>query len=156
MRARAVLQKCLKQCLNAMHAVRAEVLLKAVDALVAGRRLTLMDLARSRPDAVKVRAPLKALDRLLSNPHLHAERVSIYADVVKWLIPQPQPILIVDWSDATRDQCWQLLRAAVPVGGRTLTVLEQVVPRAQLACPKVEREFLKTLVCFRADQRGRV
>jgi len=46
-----------------MHALRRRVLLGAADALIAGRRLTLMDVARSWPGAERVRAPLKALDR---------------------------------------------------------------------------------------------
>lgn len=62
-----------------MHALRREVLVKAVDALIGGRRLTLIDVARSWPGATRVRAPLKALDRLLSNTHLHTEREQIYA-----------------------------------------------------------------------------
>ena len=75
MRASEVLQKCLGDSLNAMHALRSRVLLRAVEALVRGRRLTLMDLARSWPGAERVSAPLKALDRLLGNGHLHTERV---------------------------------------------------------------------------------
>ena len=74
MRATEVLQKCLGDALGSMHALRSRVLLRAVEAMVHGRRLTLMDLARAWPDAERVRAPLKALDRLLGNPHLHAER----------------------------------------------------------------------------------
>ncbi|MCK9386757.1 MAG: hypothetical protein M0Q15_19270 [Nevskia sp.] len=68
MHAETVLQKCLKSSLNALHVARQRVLLKAVEALTAGRRLTLMDVARSWPGAERIRAPLKALDRLLSNP----------------------------------------------------------------------------------------
>lgn len=146
MRATAVLQKCLKPSFQTMHSARSAVLLKAVDALVAGRRLTLMDVARSWPHALKVRAPLKALDRLLSDPHLHAERVSIYGQIARWVIVQPRPIIIVDWScKPPLDRRWQLLRAAVPVGGRTLTVLEQIVPYEKFASPKVERQFLVSL-----------
>jgi hypothetical protein len=66
MRASRVLQKCLSGGLHAMHATRLRVLLRAVEALLVGRRLTLMDVARSWPGAERVRAPLKAFDRLLS------------------------------------------------------------------------------------------
>jgi hypothetical protein len=54
-------------------------LLRAVDAMIQGRRLTLIDLARAWPHAERVRAPLKAEYRLLGNRHLHGERESIYA-----------------------------------------------------------------------------
>ena len=42
--------------LQPIHALRRRVLLRAVEALIHGRRLTLMDLAHSRPDAERVRA----------------------------------------------------------------------------------------------------
>lgn len=94
----------------------------AVEAAIAGRRLTLIDLARAWPDAQRVRAPLKALDRLLGNQHLHAEREPIHVAMTRWLV-----------------------RAAIPVGGRTLTVLDMVFPAGQQGSPKAEKRFLQRL-----------
>ena len=74
MRATKVLQKCLGDALQPMHALRRRVLSRAVEALIQGRRLTLIDVARAWSDAERIRAPLKAMERLLGNPHLHAER----------------------------------------------------------------------------------
>ena len=148
MRATGVLQKCLSSPLRSMHTARAQVLLRSVEALIAGRRLTLMDLARAWPGAMKVRAPLKALDRLLSNPHLHAERAPIYAEMARWLWVRPRSVIVVDWSPATGDRRWQLLRAAVPVGGRTITVLECVMPMEKQASPAVEKVFLQALAAM--------
>lgn len=111
-----------------MHAVHSRVLLHAVEALVAGRRLTLFDVARSGPGAERVRAPLKACDRLLSNRHLHAERERIYAGMARWLLGSERPVIVIDWSDLKADKSWCLLRAAVPVGGRTLPVLDWCFP----------------------------
>jgi hypothetical protein len=96
MRASRVLQKCLPNSLSAMHALRKQVLLKSVEALVQGRRLTLMDVARSWPDAQRVRAPLKAFDRLLSNRHLQNHREAIYADMNRWLLRGKRPVIVVD------------------------------------------------------------
>ncbi|WP_167393879.1 hypothetical protein [Xanthomonas populi] len=67
-----------------MHALRAPVVLKAVEALTAGCRLTLMELARRWPGAERVRAPRRALDGLLSNHHLHAECLSLHAAMARW------------------------------------------------------------------------
>jgi len=145
MRASEVLQKCLSGSLNAMHRARSCVLLRAVEALVAGRRLTLMDMARSWPGAERVRTPLKALDRLLSNRHLHAERERVYADMARWLLRSQQPVIVVDWSDLKPDKSWGLLRAAVPVGGRTLPVLDMVFPGSQMGSPAAEKQFLQRL-----------
>ena len=51
MRATKVLQKCLGDALQPMHALRRRVLLRAVEALIHGRRLTLIDVARAWPGA---------------------------------------------------------------------------------------------------------
>src|SRR6185312_6886519 len=116
MRATEVLQKCLRDALGSMHVLRSRVLLRAVEAMVHGRRLTLIDLARSWPGAERIRAPLKALDRLLSNRHLHAEREHIYQAMTHWLVRSKQPTIVIDWSDLKSDRSWHLLRAAISRG----------------------------------------
>jgi hypothetical protein len=145
MRASRVLQKCLGRSLDPMHEARSRVLLRSVEALLAGRRLTLMDVARAWPDAERIRAPLKAFDRLLSNPHLHQEREQIYGDMARWLLRGERPVIVIDWSDLKADKAWCLLRAAVPIGGRTLPVLDMVFPSRQQGTPKAEKYFLERL-----------
>ena len=145
MHAIGILQTSLDHAFATMHAARVNVLLGAVAALLYGRRLVLMDLARSWPGAVKVRAPLKRLDRLLSNHHLEQERTLLYAAMTRALVHTPQPVIIVDWSALDRRGRWHLLRAALPVGGRTLTLLESVHPTSELGSAKVERQLLNTL-----------
>lgn len=151
MRATEVLQKCLGNSLDVIHATRSRVLMRAVEAAIAGRRLTLIDLARAWPDAERIRAPLKALDRLLGNSHLHAEREDIHAAMVRWLVRSDHPVIIVDWSDLKADRSWHLLRAAIPVGGRTLTVLDMVFPSGQQGSPRAEKQFLKRLAAVLPD-----
>jgi hypothetical protein len=92
MRASGVLQKCLSDSLGEMHALRRQSLLRSVEALIAGRRLTLMDVARSWPSAQRVRTPLKAFDRLLSNHYLHGQREAIYADKLSGRGGPPRPL----------------------------------------------------------------
>lgn len=145
MRASKVLQKCLSHSLPGMHALRERSLLRAVEALLHGRRLTLIDVARSWPGATRVRAPLKAFDRLLGNRHLQAERAAIDRDMARWLLRGPRPVIVIDWSDLKPDKSWCLLRAAVPVGGRTLTLLDMVVPGKQQGSPSAEKRFLQQL-----------
>jgi hypothetical protein len=110
-----------------------------------GRRLTLMDLARSWPGAERIRAPLKALDRLLGNRHLHAEREHVYRRMTRWLVRSTEPVIVIDWSDLKEDRSWHLLRAAIPVGGRTLPILDMVFPGGQQGSPKAEKRFLQRL-----------
>lgn len=152
MRASGVLQKCLPESLGDMHALRETVLLRSVEALIAGQRLTLTDVARAWPGARRVSAPLKAFDRLLSNRHLHGERERIYADMARWLLRGKRPVIVIDWSDLKEDRSWCLLRAAVPVGGRTLPVLDMIFPGKQQGSPAVEKRFLKCLAALMPKQ----
>lgn len=62
--ARQVLQKCLPDTLRRMHALRERALLHAMEALLQGRRLTLMDVACSWPDAERVRPPMERGDSI--------------------------------------------------------------------------------------------
>lgn len=145
MRAISVLQKCLRSSLSPMHALRQRTLLQAVQAVLTGRRLTLIDIARAWPGAQRVRAPLKAIDRLLSNRHLQGRREAIYSDMGRWLLRGARPIILVDWSDLKADRSWCLLRAAVPVHGVALPLLDMVFAGHENGSPKAEKRFLQRL-----------
>lgn len=140
-----VLQKVLNDALSSLHAFRQNGLRLAVEAALHCRALTLMDLARSFPATPRVRTALKRLDRLLSNPGLHAARAGIYQAMTRILLNSPRPLIVVDWSDLKKDGRWSLLRAGVPVKGRCLSVLEMVVPSAKLGNGKVQRQLLLQL-----------
>jgi hypothetical protein len=139
------MQKRLRDALDSMHALRSRVLLHVVEAMIHGSHLTLIDLARSWPDAERVGAPLKALDRLLGNRHLQIEREHIYKAMARWLVCDKQPTIIIDWSDLKADRSWHLLRAAIPVGGRSLPILDMVFPGGQQGSPTAEKQFLQRL-----------
>jgi hypothetical protein len=145
MHAPAILLRCLPSVLSFMHAARLRLLLRAVDALVYGRRLTLIGLARSWPDHERVHAPLKALDRLLSNPHLHEAISPLYQAMTRWLVRGARPLILVDWADLKDDGRWCVLRAAVPVGGRALTVFECIFPISCMGSPRTQQTFLREL-----------
>jgi len=145
MHAVELLQKCLRSVLEPMHARRRETLLGSVAALIVGRRLVLMDLARSWPGQERVAAPLKRVDRLLSNTHLADERESIYSAMGKWCLCQPQPVILVDWSPVNRRGKFYLLRAALAVGGRALTLWERVTPASECNAPQHEQALLSAL-----------
>jgi len=57
----------------------------------------------------------------------------------------PLPLIIIDWSPLTDDQSQQLLRAALPVGGRTITLYDEVHPDKKLGNRRVQHQFLLTL-----------
>lgn len=145
MHAATVLQRSLGPAFEAMHALRRRTVLLAVRALIASRHLVQIELARFWPGAVKVEAPLKRLDRLLSNPRLHAEVDGLYQAMAHRLICSPQPILVVDWSMVGLKDRYAVLRAAIPFGGRALTIYEQVFPAEQQGSKKAEDRFLAKL-----------
>jgi hypothetical protein len=143
--ASSVLQKCLSGVTDSMHVYRLRALLGSVQCLLSCRRLILMDMARSWPGAQRVRAPLKRLDRLLSNPHLASECEALYGAMAHWLIRHPNPLILIDWSDLHEDCRWQLLRASIPMSGRAVTVLEMIFPESMKGSPRAEKTFLRRL-----------
>lgn len=145
MHAQGVLQKLFGAALSLLDARNARNLLTAVDACLAGRRLVMMELARHWPGAVRVAAPLKRLDRLLGNAHVHTVRCKMYHAAAALLVRTPNPVLIVDWSELKADGRWHLLRAGLAVRGRSLTVYEEVHPQHLLNSRKAHDAFLKRL-----------
>jgi hypothetical protein len=145
MHACAVLQRILRPVIARLDARNARNLFLAVEALVRGRRLTLMELARHWPGAERVRAPLKRLDRLLGNVAMQAARTDIYKTAIRSLLCGPRPVLIVDWSELKSDGRWHLLRAGLAAKGRTLTVYEEVHPEAKKHNRQVQTAFLRRL-----------
>ena len=62
-----------------------------------------------------------------------------------------EPLIVVDWSDLTPNRRWQLLRAGMPIGGRCLTLYEEVHSLTHLGNPRVHRAFLQKLKALLPD-----
>lgn len=117
-------------CLSSLHATLAEAVKAAVGGALRGGRLSLSQLARSVESTTAMRHRIKRIDRLLGNPLLHEARMEIYREVAaQWLAGISQVLVVVDWSDATTDQRWHLLRAGVSVEGRSVTLYEEIHPQ---------------------------
>jgi hypothetical protein len=129
-----------------MHAKRVDALLRATAALLRGGVTSLSAIALHLGNGITMKHRLKSVDRLLGNEALHAVRLEVYRCLAQcWLKDVPQFLVVVDWSDLTRDQRWQLLRASVIVEGRSVTLYEEVHPQKLLNNPKVHRCFLQRL-----------
>ena len=139
-----ILKQTLSDVFLSMHGATRRVMLKAVDALGAGGWLTMTEIARHWPGAERVAAPLKATDRLLRSRCLRRCHVQLYGGLTRWLIRQDRPLIVVDWSDLKADGSFRLLRAGLAVGGRTLTLYEEVHPQATSGT-QVEAAFLRQL-----------
>ena len=86
MHAVAIVQKIVRPVSAQLDVRNARNLMLAVQALVSGRRLVLMELARHWPGAERVLAPLKRLDRLLGNRDVQAVRTRFYSLAAAWLL----------------------------------------------------------------------
>lgn len=121
-------------------------MLRTVSALLLGGILSLSALALSLSSPARYKHRLKSVDRLLGNTAIHAARLDLYAALARrWLAGIKQVLVVVDWSDLTADQRWQLLRASVVVEGRSLTLYEEVHPQKRYSHPTVHRLFLSRL-----------
>jgi len=146
MHALVIVQQLLRSCCPHIHAVRLTVILAAVAAAVRSRRLTLTELGRALIGTAHVKHSIKRVDRLLGNRHLAAERFDLYQALARRLVGAlAQPLIVVDWTDLSPDRRWQLLRAALPIGGRCLTLYEEVHPLTRFGNPRVHRAFLQKL-----------
>jgi Transposase DDE domain len=148
MYALSLLERWLGRNCSAMHLGRRRALVKVLGALLRGGKAMLTDIGRHVGAGSYEKHGIKCADRLLGNRLLHAGRLDVYRAVAQWLLSQtPRPWIIVDWSDVEvgRRHRFLMLKAAVPVGGRALTIYEEVHPLKRFNNPKTHRRFLENL-----------
>jgi hypothetical protein len=146
MHALTILQRCVAPLLAGIHRRRLSVLLEAVAATVSGPRLTLTEIGRRFGGGSELRHRIKRADRLLANRHLRRDAKQIYAALARMLLAGvAEPLIVIDWSDLKEDQSLHLLRASVPVGGRSLTLYEEVHTQRNLGNRQVQHRFLQQL-----------
>jgi len=141
-----ILQRCLGPLLAGIHARRLAGRLEAVAATVCGPRLTLTDIGRRFGGEASLRNKTKRSDRLLGKGHVQGQERTLYGALAAVLLRRlAEPLLVIDWSDLKADQLLHLLRASLPVGGRSLTLYEEVHPQGKLGNRQVQRRFLQRL-----------
>lgn len=146
MHAEGIVARILKPCLTELHAKRAAALTRATAALLRGGITSLSAVALHLGRGIALKHRLKSVDRLLGNRALHRERFEVYRRLAQqWLRDVDPWLIVVDWSDVTADQRWQLLRAGVVVEGRSVTLYEEVHPQEKLGAPTVHRAFVQRL-----------
>jgi hypothetical protein len=128
------------------HSARAAALVRVVGALLIGGRLSLTHLGRNLSGNAHEKHQIKTVDRLLGNAHLHSERLQIYRAITRTLFcGTKQPVIVVDWSDFQLGRECVMLKAALPIGGRAISVYERAFPFAQYNSPNAHAEFLREL-----------
>ena len=134
MYAPTLLHKTLGKRCHDIHNTRLGTCWATVQAITEGAQATVTSIGRGLPGSSYDKHKIKRADRLLSNRFLHQELPLFYSALSHQLLKNlSEPIVLIDWSPLCADQSWQLLRAAVPVGGRSLTLYEVVHPRSKLS-----------------------
>ena len=110
----------------------------AVEAGLKGASVSITELGRTLSGPAHIKHKIKRMDRLAGNCHLITERTAIYGAMTQWLLQSLlMPLILIDWSPLTADQHQQLLRAALPTGGRSVAFNWLRVFLARSNCLKV-------------------
>lgn len=98
------------------------------------------------PWNAKTKHNIKRADRLFSNENLQREGSEVYRQLaLVSLRGNKRPIIPIDWSDIDARREFFLLRAAIAVKGRLVTVYEEVHTRATRDTRKTHAAFLNNL-----------
>ena len=146
MKVTTILNTLLADVTPTMHKKRRQSVNAMVTSLMSGASLSVTSLGRHITSQTTEKHQIKRSTRLCSNPHLHSEITAIYSRVALRLIGrQTQPIILVDWYDLDPRKQHFLLRAAVAIDGRSLTLLEQIYPVTHKEKPVVHKQFMTRL-----------
>lgn len=143
MRALEVVHEEIRKRLGAVHRLRWNALWRVVGALVIGRKLWLTALGRALPGAARPKHAIKAVDRLLGNKRLHAERITIASALASVLVRDgSSPVILIDTVEIRHRLV--AITAAVAHDGRSFPVWSMIVGHIK---PKARdcRRFLNEL-----------
>ena len=140
----SLLHKLSERSLSDVHRRRRKAVWCVVGSLLRCQRLWLTALGRGIGGEVKEKHSIKRVDRLLGNQALGWERRRWYRWMSALLLRDVrQPVISVDWSNADERQELYILRAALTLEGRALTLYEEIHRR--YAHPEVHRRFIERL-----------
>lgn len=146
MRVKELLHNTFKQASLLIDKRLHHTLLLACETLLIFRQLSIVGIGRGLPTRAKVKHAIKRMDRLFGSTPLHGKIINYYQDLIKWVIKNTaQPIIIIDWSGLTSCGKFHFLRAAVPVGGRALPILDMAFPLSEYGSQKAHKKFVTQL-----------
>jgi len=145
MNATTILNKIIPFVSPNMHKTRRNALAACVLSLAQGSLCTVTSIGRGIHSQAYEKHRIKRSDRLLSNPHLQKESISIYAYMCRVFTGKGRPIVSVDWSDLDGRKEHFLIRAAVAFEGRALTLYEEVHGLGTKEKPRTHQRFLAML-----------
>ncbi len=149
MHAKLMVARLLGPCLEGLNRRRSAALIRTTMGLLHGGVSSLSGIALWLGGPTRYKHRLKSVDRILGNRALHEWRDELYRQVADlWLKDLARILVVIDWSDLSKDQRWHCLRASVVVQGRSITLYEQVHAQKKLSNPAVHREFLRRVAAI--------
>ena len=122
-----ILKKFLTAVTHKMHKVRRAALASCVSSLLNGAKASVTSMGRGISSSAYEKHRIKQADRLLSNKHIHTERISIYRAIyTQYANASSRPIILIDWSDLDTHKGCFLLRASVAFNGRGVAIYQEV------------------------------
>lgn len=110
-----------------IHSSRLTCVLHAVRGLLIGQSLQLTAIGRHLACNSTEKHSIKRMDRLLGNIHLAGDRLHFYHWQAQQLIGRKKhPTVLIDFSDLDAARTRFIIRAAIPLGGRALSLYEEV------------------------------
>ena len=146
MRANELLHVTFQNASNSIDKRISKALYSCVDSVFNGAHLSIASLGRHLNGSAQTKNKIKRVDRLLSNSSLQSHFSLFYQDMTKLLLTQgKQPIILVDGSVLSACGQYQFMSASVPLGGRSLPILEQSFLREKIMKPHSHKGFLERL-----------
>lgn len=130
---------------SVIHLKRLATLSLLVLGALKDKRLSLTLLGRALDTKATEKSNIKRSNNYLGNKKVHQEREEIYSAFTRRLIGnKKRPWIIVDWSPVPNSKHY-ILRAALVMKGRALSLYEEVHPKAKENNPIIHQKFLFTL-----------
>lgn len=144
MRVEGMVRQLVSKCGDEVHGRRVSAVVKLVEGIIEGGRLTPATVGRNLPGKARPKHGIKCVDRLLGNSRMAMDRWLFYRALAHGLLAGcSRTVVLVDWTQVgPRDVA---LVAAVPIGGRALPIYSEVHPLKKLGNVAVETRFLRAL-----------
>lgn len=145
MNARTILTNIVSFVSYKMHKTRRNALVACVRSVLEGNATTVTSIGRGIRSGAFEKHRIKRADRLLSNPNLQREVPFIYSVLCHLFCSSKHPVISVDWSDLDDLKANFLLRAAITVKGRPITLYQEVHSYKTKEKPAIHKAFLEVL-----------
>lgn len=145
MNARTILTNIVSLVSYKMHKTRRQALIACVCSLIGGSVASVTHIGRGIRSNAFEKHRIKRADRLLSNSNLQQELPYIYAVICHLFCTAKHPVISIDWSDLDVYKGHFLLRAAITLKGRPITLYQEVHTLKTKEKPATHKAFLEVL-----------